>query len=165
MSSIPKRMPEAGDDVEEKRVATDIAEMFAKQVGRSLHIAGGRGAEDLDVVALPVHLPATVTSDRDSGSGVEVAEGELEGRSGLDGEAQRFGDVLRERKGYDSRARQRPAPSRPRSDSHDEPGSAPVAHASRVTTIRYASATRPAANTRNTPVSIPWKAQNRFAGW
>ena len=54
MSSIPKRMPEAGDDVEEKRVATDIAEMFAKQVGRSLHIAGvGRGAEDLDVVALP----------------------------------------------------------------------------------------------------------------
>ena len=68
-----------------------------------------------------------MTSDRDSGSGVEVAEGELEGRSGLDGEAQRFGDVLRERKGYDSRARQRPAPSRPRSDSHDEPGSAPVA--------------------------------------
>ena len=35
-----------------------LPEMFAKQVGRSLHIAGGRGAEDLDVVALPVHLPA-----------------------------------------------------------------------------------------------------------
>ena len=62
-----------------------------EQVGRSLHIAGGRGAEDLDVVAFPVHLPATVTLARGSGGGVEVGEGELEGRVGFDGEAQRFG--------------------------------------------------------------------------
>ncbi len=88
---LPKRMPEIGENVEEKRVATYIAKMFAKQIGRSLHIAGGRGAEDLDVVAFPVHLPATVTSDRDSGSGIEIGEGKLESRIGIDGEAQRFG--------------------------------------------------------------------------
>jgi hypothetical protein len=58
---LSKRLPEIGDDAEEKRVAADTVEMFAKQVSRSLHIAGGGGAHDLDVVAFPVHLPATVT--------------------------------------------------------------------------------------------------------
>jgi hypothetical protein len=58
---LPKRLPEIGDDVEEKRVTADTVEMIAEQVGRSFQIAGGRGAEDLDVVAFPVHLPATVT--------------------------------------------------------------------------------------------------------
>ncbi len=58
---LSRRLPEIADDAEEKRVAADTAEMFAKQVRRSLYIAGGRGAEDLDVVAFPGPLPAIVT--------------------------------------------------------------------------------------------------------
>ncbi len=79
--------------MEEKRVAADTVEMIAEEVGRSLQIAGGRDTEDLDVVAFPVHLPATVTLARGSSGGVEVGEGELEGRVGFDGEAQRDGGL------------------------------------------------------------------------
>ncbi|MGC9963709.1 MAG: hypothetical protein ABSE47_17695 [Acidimicrobiales bacterium] len=87
---LSKRPPEIGDDAEEKRVAADIVEMFAKEIGRSLHIAGDRRAEDLGVVAFPAHLATTVTLARGSGTGVEVGEGELEGRVGFDGQAQRY---------------------------------------------------------------------------
>jgi hypothetical protein len=50
-----------GDDPEGERVAPDGSEVLAEQVGGSVDIAGGRGADDLDVVAFPVHLPAAVT--------------------------------------------------------------------------------------------------------
>jgi hypothetical protein len=57
----PRWLSRLGDDPEGERVAPDGSEVLAEQVGGSLAIAGGRGADDLDVVAFPVHLPAAVT--------------------------------------------------------------------------------------------------------
>jgi hypothetical protein len=57
----PRRLSHLGDDPDGERVAPDASEVLAEQVGGSLAIAGGRGADDLDVVTFPVHLPATVT--------------------------------------------------------------------------------------------------------
>jgi hypothetical protein len=57
----PFRLSHLGDDPESERVAPDGSEVLAKQVGGSLAVAGSRGADDLDVMAFPVHLPATVT--------------------------------------------------------------------------------------------------------
>ncbi len=57
----PFRLSQPGDDAEGERVAPDRSEVLAEQVGRSLAVAGGRSADDLDVMAFPVHLPATVT--------------------------------------------------------------------------------------------------------
>ena len=57
----PRWLSHLGDDPEGERVAPDGSEVLAEQVGGSLAIAGGRGADDLDVVAFPVHLPATMT--------------------------------------------------------------------------------------------------------
>jgi hypothetical protein len=85
----PRRLSLLGDDPEGERVAPDASEVLAEQVGGSLVIAGGRGADDLDVVAFPVHLPATAVLASGSGYGVEVGEGELERRVGFDGVAQR----------------------------------------------------------------------------
>ena len=56
----PYRLSCLGDDPEGERIAPDASEVFAEQVGGSPSIAGGRGADDLDVVAFPVHLPAAV---------------------------------------------------------------------------------------------------------
>jgi hypothetical protein len=50
-----------GDDPEGERVAPDAGKVLAEQVGGSLATNGCRGADDLDVVAFPLHLPATVT--------------------------------------------------------------------------------------------------------
>jgi hypothetical protein len=85
----PYGLSHLGDDPGGERVAPDASEVLAEQVGGSLGVAGGRGADDLDVVAFPVHLPATVTLAWGSGHGVEVGESELERRVGFDGEAQR----------------------------------------------------------------------------
>ena len=60
-SSCPPGLSDLGDDADGERVAPDASEVLAEQVGGSLGVAGGRGADDLDVVAFPVHLPATVT--------------------------------------------------------------------------------------------------------
>jgi hypothetical protein len=57
----PHGLSHLGDDTEGQRVAPDGSKVLAEQVGGSLGVAGGRGADDLDVVAFPVHLPATVT--------------------------------------------------------------------------------------------------------
>jgi hypothetical protein len=57
----PFRLLHQGDDPEGERVAPDGSEVLAEQVGGSLAVAGGSGADDLDVMAFPVHLPATVT--------------------------------------------------------------------------------------------------------
>jgi hypothetical protein len=57
----PRWLSQLGDDPEGERVAPDGSEVLAEQVGGSLAVAGGRGADDLDVMAFPVHLPATVT--------------------------------------------------------------------------------------------------------
>ena len=57
----PSRLSQLGDDPEGERVAPDGSEVLAEQVGGSPAVAGGRSADDLDVMAFPVHLPATVT--------------------------------------------------------------------------------------------------------
>ena len=57
----PRWLPRLGDDPEGERVAPDGSEVLAEQIGGSLAIASGRSADDLDVVAFPVHLPAAVT--------------------------------------------------------------------------------------------------------
>jgi hypothetical protein len=56
----PRWLSRLGDDLEGERVAPDGSEVLAEQAGGSLAIAGGRGADDLDVMAFPVHLPAAV---------------------------------------------------------------------------------------------------------
>jgi hypothetical protein len=57
----PSRLSHLGEDPEGERVAPDASEVFAEQAGGSLGVAGGCGADDLDMVAFPVHLPAAVT--------------------------------------------------------------------------------------------------------
>ena len=57
----PFRLSHLGDDPEGERVAPDGSEVLAEQVGGSLAIASGRGADDLNVVAFPVHLPEAGT--------------------------------------------------------------------------------------------------------
>ncbi|MGH3204956.1 MAG: hypothetical protein ACRDP5_23345 [Streptosporangiaceae bacterium] len=57
----PRRLSQLGDDPEGERVTPDASEVLAEQAGGSLAIAGGRGADDLDVVTFPGHLPAVVT--------------------------------------------------------------------------------------------------------
>ena len=83
--------PEHGGDAEGEGVAADAGEVFAEQVSCSPGIAGGCGGDHFDVVALPVHLLVTGTLARRSGDGVEVGDGEPEGRVGVDGEPQRRG--------------------------------------------------------------------------
>ena len=61
---LSRGLSEYGGDAEGERVASDAGEMFAEQVSCSAGIAGGCGADHFDVVALPVHLPATGTSRR-----------------------------------------------------------------------------------------------------
>ena len=84
-------LPEHGGDAEGERVAADAGEVFAEQVSRSPGIAGGCGDHHFDVMALPVHLLVAGTLARGSGDGVEVGDGEPEGRVGADGEPQRRG--------------------------------------------------------------------------
>jgi hypothetical protein len=57
----PRWLSHLGDDPEGERVAPDGSEVLAEQVGGSLAIAGGRRADDLNVVAFPVHLPEAGT--------------------------------------------------------------------------------------------------------
>ncbi len=87
----PARLAQVGNDPGGEGVAPDVGEVLAEQVGRSRAVADNRRADHLDVVAFPVHLPANVTTSRSPGNGVEVGEGELEGRVGFNGEAQCFG--------------------------------------------------------------------------
>ena len=55
------------------------------------HRRGGGGADHLDVMAFPAHLLATGSFAHCSGDGVEIGDGQPEGRVGVDREAQRRG--------------------------------------------------------------------------
>ena len=63
---------EMGDDAEGERVTADTGEVFSEQVACSFHIAGGSCAHEFDVVAFPVHLPATGTLCHGSGKRIEI---------------------------------------------------------------------------------------------
>jgi hypothetical protein len=79
-----------GDDLEGERVAADTGQVVAEQVDCSFAIAGSRSAHHFDVVAFPVHLPATATLGRGPPNSIEVGGGDLEGGVGVDGQSQRY---------------------------------------------------------------------------
>jgi hypothetical protein len=81
-------LAEHGGDAEGERVAADVGEVFAEQVGCSPGITGGCGGDHFDVVAFPVHLLVAGTLARCSSDGVEVGDGEPESRVGVDREPQ-----------------------------------------------------------------------------
>lgn len=83
------RLPEVGGDTGGKRVTADIGQVFPEQVRRSYGIAGGRGADHLDVVALPAHLPASGFLGRRSLDCAEIGNCEPEGGIGSHREFQR----------------------------------------------------------------------------
>ena len=72
---MPAGALEMRGDAGGERVAADGGEVFAKEVSCSLGVAGGGGADDLDVVAFPVHLLATGTFAGASGKGIEIGVG------------------------------------------------------------------------------------------
>jgi hypothetical protein len=84
-------LPEHGGDAEGERVAADAGEVLAEKVSCPPGIAGGRGGDHFDVVAFPIHLLVPGTLARCSGDGVEVGDGEPEGRVVVDREPQRHG--------------------------------------------------------------------------
>jgi hypothetical protein len=76
------RLSEVGGDADGKRVTADIGQVFPEQVSRSYGIASGRGTDHLDVVALPVDLPASGILDRRSLDCAKIGDCEPEGRIG-----------------------------------------------------------------------------------
>src|ERR1035441_8162908 len=83
------RLSEVGGDAGGKRVTADIGQVFPEQVSRSYGIASGRGTDHLDVVALPVDLPASGILGRRSLDCAEIGDCEPEGRIGSHREFQR----------------------------------------------------------------------------
>jgi hypothetical protein len=83
---LSRWLPEHGGDAEGERIAADAGQVLAEEVSRSPGIPGGCGGDHLDVVAFPVHLLVAGTLAGCSGDGVEVGDGEPEGRVGVDGE-------------------------------------------------------------------------------
>jgi hypothetical protein len=94
-------LPEQGGDAGGERVAADAGEVLAEKVSCPPGMAGRRGGDHFDVVAFPGHLLVAGTLARCSGDGVQVGDGEPEGRVSLDGEPQcrgsggRVGGALR----------------------------------------------------------------------
>ena len=88
---VPAGVQELGGDADGERVAADIGKVFAEQPRCTVGIAGGSGADHLDVMAFPAHLLATGSFAHCSGDGVEIGDGQPEGRVGVDREAQRRG--------------------------------------------------------------------------
>lgn len=71
---------EPGGDADGERVAADAGEVLAEQVSGSRGLAGGRGGDHFDVMAFPVHRPASGLMVRCAGEGHQ--------RVGADGQAQ-----------------------------------------------------------------------------
>ena len=74
------RLSEAGGDAGGKRVTADIGQVFPEQVGRPYGIASRRGSDDLYVVALPIHLPASGILGRHSLDCAEIGDRQPEAR-------------------------------------------------------------------------------------
>jgi hypothetical protein len=92
---IPEPIPlscalsEFCDDAQSDWVAADTGQMLTQKAGGSAEVAGRRRADHLDVVAFPVHLPASHGIRGCSGEGAEIGDGELEGGIGPDGVPER----------------------------------------------------------------------------
>jgi hypothetical protein len=77
-------LSEVGDDAPSERVAANASEMLAEKVCGAMDVARGSGADDLNVVAFPVHLVPTYWMRWCLCDGVEICNGESKGRIGLD---------------------------------------------------------------------------------
>ncbi len=89
-----ERLSKRDDNAEGKWIAADASEMLSEQVGRSLGLAGGRGADHLDVVAFPVHLLAAGDVSSDASQGVEIGDREAEAPVGGHGAAEGEGGFV-----------------------------------------------------------------------
>ena len=82
---------EPGGDADGERVAADTGEVLAEQVSGSRGLAGGRGGDHFDVMAFPVHRPASGLMVRCAGEGHQIGDGDAEAGVGADGQAQGYG--------------------------------------------------------------------------
>jgi len=76
---------EPGGDANGERVAADAGEVLAEQVSGSRSLAGGRGGDHFDVMAFPVHRPASGLMVQCTGEGRQIGDGEAEAGVGADG--------------------------------------------------------------------------------
>ena len=81
-----------GDYAKREWVAADAGKVLAKQVGGTGEVAGGRGVDYFDVMAFPIHLAATDRLRASISEGVEIGDGEPEGRIGHDRVTERLYD-------------------------------------------------------------------------
>jgi hypothetical protein len=96
------RLEPAGDvasdvhrDADGERVAADTGEVLAEQVSGSRGLAGGRGGDHFDVMAFPVHRPASGLMVRCAGERHQIGDGDAEAGVGADGQAQGCGGPVR----------------------------------------------------------------------
>src|SRR5450631_1811917 len=83
-----RRLSEPGGDPDGEGVAADTGEVLAEQVRCSRDVARGCGGDDFDVMAFPVHRPATGMAAWCAGDRLEISDGDGEVWVGGDGEAQ-----------------------------------------------------------------------------
>ena len=81
---------EVGNDVQSEWIAADASEMFTEQIGGSIDVAGGRGADHFNVVTFPAHRAAAGGSWGNFGYRGQIGDGELEARIGYDCMAERL---------------------------------------------------------------------------
>jgi hypothetical protein len=86
---------EVVNDAQSEWVAANAGQMFLEQIGGSRDIAGGRGADHFNVMALPAHQAATGWTWACLGHGGEIGDSEPEVRIG--------DDRMTERLHYDGR--------------------------------------------------------------
>ena len=89
--------PEFGEDEQGERIAPNAGEVFTEQIGRSTDVAGGRGADNFNVMAFPTHRATAGGTRRCFGQGVEIGGCEPEARIGRDRLTERRYSVGRSR--------------------------------------------------------------------
>ena len=92
---MSRALSEFRDDAQSDWVAANSGQVLTQKVGGSAEVAGCRGADHLDVMAFPVHLPAAPGIRGCFGEGAEIGDGELEGGIGPDGALERRDRVKR----------------------------------------------------------------------
>jgi hypothetical protein len=90
-----RRLSEPGGDPDGERIAADTGEVLAEQVRCSREVASGCGGHHFDVMAFPVHRPATRMAAWCAGDGLEIGGGEGEAGVGGNGQAQGPGGPAR----------------------------------------------------------------------
>jgi len=85
----PHAIANIANDAQSKRIAANAGEEFTKEIGGSIDLAGGSGANDLHMVALPDHLGSREGARGCCGHGVEIGDGEAEARISLNRKAER----------------------------------------------------------------------------